>query len=376
MNKYSLSIEISKKEEPLKNKQKQPSSKQITLLNIPKKDIILTYNHSKNQYFINKDNKNNSQICHIKYNPFLQSYFLKKFYINPHENQKNSLFIEVPYTQDYEIKEGDYLKIGKITFFISEVYENNASNQENEENSYENSDRSVIKLKKIHNENQINNSHNNKPNITTNESYYNQINQDLNSKKHKSINVKPPLCRYCLLQEEDLENPLIKICICMGSVALTHVDCIKKWLYNKVNLIKNESILLVYYKILKCEICNSDLSDCFIVNGRRFSIFFDNNRDESYVIMKYIGNNNTKFLYKIGFHLNYLILGRSNKCNVCIKDFSISREHAIISLYNNRFYIKDLQSKYGTFIRVNSEFDGEGKGLYICIMYILCMYYV
>ena len=39
---------------------------------------------------------------------------------------------------------------------------------------------------------------------------------------------EPPICRFCLEQQE-VNNPLIKACRCSGSVAFVHSSCLVKW---------------------------------------------------------------------------------------------------------------------------------------------------
>ena len=40
--------------------------------------------------------------------------------------------------------------------------------------------------------------------------------------------VEQPICRFCLEQQE-VNNPLIKACRCSGSVAFVHSSCLVKW---------------------------------------------------------------------------------------------------------------------------------------------------
>jgi len=44
-------------------------------------------------------------------------------------------------------------------------------------------------------------------------------------------------------------------------------------------------------------------------------------------------------------------LGRGHQCEIKITDVSVSRVHAEIRLTNEKFYIKDMNSKFGTLIK-------------------------
>ena len=52
----------------------------------------------------------------------------------------------------------------------------------------------------------------------------------------------------------------------------------------------------------------------------------------------------------INVDISPFIIGRDEKSNYMIDDINISREHAMIVLENNKAYLIDNQSKYGTFI--------------------------
>jgi hypothetical protein len=36
-------------------------------------------------------------------------------------------------------------------------------------------------------------------------------------------------CRFCLLPQEEVKNPLVSPCACIGSVKYVHIDCLRKW---------------------------------------------------------------------------------------------------------------------------------------------------
>lgn len=54
-----------------------------------------------------------------------------------------------------------------------------------------------------------------------------------------------------------------------------------------------------------------------------------------------------------------IIMGRSSSCDVVIDDMLVSRKHAEIQQIKSAFFIKDLDSRNGTF--VNGKAVPEGK---------------
>lgn len=48
------------------------------------------------------------------------------------------------------------------------------------------------------------------------------------------------------------------------------------------------------------------------------------------------------------------VLGRSRVCDVQIHDPKVSRQHALLRLYNGRYFIQDMQSSRGTLVNSRS----------------------
>ncbi len=46
-----------------------------------------------------------------------------------------------------------------------------------------------------------------------------------------------------------------------------------------------------------------------------------------------------------------LKVGRGHQCEMRVNDISVSRTHAEVRFENNKFYIKDIKSKFGTLIK-------------------------
>lgn len=73
-----------------------------------------------------------------------------------------------------------------------------------------------------------------------------------------------------------------------------------------------------------------------------------NNQNNFDISDSFTFENNIKNWFK---NKSKVIIGRHVECDVVLSnDFSISRQHAVISLENNRYYIEDLNSTNGTFV--------------------------
>ena len=107
---------------------------------------------------------------------------------------------------DYNLKEGDILKIGRILVRIRTIrFSKNSSNNKKDKN---NDDKSV----------------------NTN---FSQSLQEIRM-EHNQIKKKEPkeplgnkLCRICYGEEDNEENPLLQPCTCSGSMKYIHLNCLK-----------------------------------------------------------------------------------------------------------------------------------------------------
>jgi predicted component of type VI protein secretion system len=58
---------------------------------------------------------------------------------------------------------------------------------------------------------------------------------------------------------------------------------------------------------------------------------------------------------------NPLKVGRGHQCEMRVNDISVSRVHAEVRFENNKFYLKDLKSKFGTLVKFREEFSIKDK---------------
>lgn len=141
----------------------------------------------------------------------------------------------------YKLREGDIIKLGKVMFKVREIK----------------IDEKVVKPKKKSTKNIMN-----IKDKTQAENFENDgVNLHDDAKK---INVKKkrknlPICRICLMEDNEEDNPLINPCNCIGSVRFIHILCLRRWLKSKITT-KNFNFLIVNsFKTLECEICKKNI---------------------------------------------------------------------------------------------------------------------
>ena len=69
-------------------------------------------------------------------------------------------------------------------------------------------------------------------------------------------------------------------------------------------------------------------------------------------------NNNYKSIQVINLEEGIkIVMGRGHDTDVRINDISVSRTHAQLSLVNNKIFIKDLKSKFGTLVLIQQPYE-------------------
>ena len=63
------------------------------------------------------------------------------------------------------------------------------------------------------------------------------------------------MCRICLSEEENDEDPLIAPCNCQGSAGFIHVNCLRQWLATKLTVKVTTNSVNYVWKENKCELC-------------------------------------------------------------------------------------------------------------------------
>ena len=323
--------------------------------------------------------RNNNEILFVNFNKS-NNYLNNKFWSNlwqiqffkdetqliiP-ENQQDKTYLTIKHSfkneegySGYKIKIGDNIKFGKMTIICKEIKINN---------NYD--DKVSIKEKTIPDNVLDENNHNNLNLMLSqnNANIINNLNTDLLNVNSVSINnnrtnrVKKTsnVCRICLSEDSEPENPLITPCRCSGTMRAIHVECLRDWLKSKI-IIKTYTHMTSYtYRAMECELClmTFPLKVKMSKTNKVFDLIFTNiPTTTSYVIFdQVVKDDQEKTSYLVMFKdKNSLKIGRSNDSDFRLSDISISRYHADINLIDNNVYIDDNDSKFGSLLLLQNN---------------------
>ena len=80
------------------------------------------------------------------------------------------------------------------------------------------------------------------------------------------------MCRFCLFEQSDPEDPLIEPCSCTGSMKHIHINCLRKWLNSKLHTKKTDYMSSITWKSLECELCKMQYNYDLYAKGRKFTL--------------------------------------------------------------------------------------------------------
>ena len=311
-------------------------------------ETIPNYLHNNILFYIHKTNNNkfyfqkNYQNLTFSYKAYLPLFDIFQNNINNIINNKNNNNNNIK----YNLSVGDVIKIGRIE----------------------------LKIKKINIENNQKNIYNNFINKTKNQKNIIKINNISNIKNINNEENKKKFCRICF--EDETISPLINPCQCKGDIKYIHLSCLKKWIKTKIikETFNKEKCIIYSYEKIFCEICKTEIPDLIKKEDNSIYEIWNINEDipfKNYIIFQinrkinksYNNNNNNNneinTIYIINLIKNKNIsIGRSVYCDIIINNLSISRIHCNLKLdaTDNKIYINDNHSKYGTVVLLQSNF--------------------
>ena len=345
------------------------------------------------------------------------NYFENNKFIKPYDSLdwvvigptkfSSSNSMNTKFDNSYKLTEGDFIKLGKITFLVRKIKinandilkETRRNNDSNSNSSisvdYNNSNMNINLNNTINDElaiyNRFNNSNYNYIDTNNallqktktkngNEKYnanINELSEAVNNKlkilymKLKTLNEKPKFkpfkCRICFCEGSfDGNDPLISPCKCTGSVKYIHLNCFRKWLTSKIVMktSSNNNIYCYTFKSLECEICKSSVPETVEYRGRFISLLDFKDIEPPYIILQTMyqyGSQNRNYsdfnvIFVISLKVkNFVIIGRANTSDIRINDVSVSRNHSMISYLDGNFYIDDIRSKFGTLLLIQNN---------------------
>ena len=298
--------------------------------------------------------------------------------------------------RSYKLSEGDFIKLGKITFLVRKIKHSNENLKETKRNnesnlsiSVENSNLNInnsinedlVIYNKFSSDNNYINTNNELLNTykikNNNKTENNNLQETVNNKlkmiylKLKTINEKKKTqsfkCRICFCEGSfEGNDPLISPCKCTGSLTYIHLNCLRKWLTLKVTSKSSSTNNIYYYSFrsLECEICKSPIPEIVEYRGKYLSLLDFKEIEPPYIILQTMYQYNFQSRNISEFNLifvmsmklkDFLVIGRANNSDIRLSDVSVSRSHSIISYDEGNFYIDDIGSKFGTLVLIQNN---------------------
>ena len=310
------------------------------------------------------------------------------------KNQLSRTWKISPKNIETEIKIGDIIKLGRVRLKFEKIHfkgletlndDNNneinnnyynALNVTSSFNTFINNTNNMNNNLNLNNTNNNNNNNNNNNitniNISLNESIENN---NLNQNKIKISNSKQTnttfnnlinpevYCRICFSSYSDLDDPLITPCKCKGSMKYIHYRCLKQCIDTKLQKKIEESYKFFTWKNFECEICKSEYPKYLKYKNNYYNMIDLNNNYDNYAICDYNLYDDSKkktfrkgiLLIKIINKYDEITVGRTQTNKLKLKDISVSRIHCSIINKNNKLYVVDKGSKFGTLIYLRKK---------------------
>ena len=335
------------------------NNEEIFILN-SNQDLQLKSNKNYDSSFLILSEINYSNNSFIINNP-IHSFNLKE--IIKKKNQITRTWKISQRNKESEIKEGDIIKLGRVRLKFDKICIKNNSIEQNKIN--------ILKQN-------TNNVHNNSYyNLNLSNNNITNVNQSLNESKisndkniHENINEESSsnhkyYCRICYRSDSDIENPLISPCKCSGSMQYIHYKCLKHFIDIKMQKKADENFKFYTWKNFECEICKYEYPKYLKYKNTIYPMVDIENDYDSYAICDYtLFDDNKKKTFRRGliiFKMNEendeITVGRTQSNKIKLKDISVSRNHCSIIKKNNKLYVLDKGSKFGTLIYMNNPIN-------------------
>jgi len=75
------------------------------------------------------------------------------------------------------------------------------------------------------------------------------------------------LCRICLCEESDENDPLISPCKCAGTMSSIHLECLREWLNSKRSKKDGDFVKTYCWKAMECELCKERFPGQIFLDG-------------------------------------------------------------------------------------------------------------
>lgn len=170
----------------------------------------------------------------------------------------------------------------------------------------------------------------------------------------------PKSCRICLEQEasnDPFENDL---CQCSRKVPI-HFRCLDLWLQERCNILSNGDVTLYDIDGMSCEVCGDIYPLEPFIKGKKQAFFTENRSSSTYLTLHVYSVDDYKIRIVAQINLKdknkAFRLGRDETNDIVFKDPSVSQLQAHFVWQSGQLSIYDDNSKFGTFIGLDSITD-------------------
>ena len=158
-------------------------------------------------------------------------------------------------------------------------------------------------------------------------------------------------CRICFRTHSNRIDPLLSLCYCSGTMALTHLRCLQRWAISRSVQKVNAHCISYLWKNLECDICRQDLPLDFVFEGNAYNLISVPAPNHRYLMLEDFRRDKYKcIVHVVNPELVPVLIGRSPDSDLKINDVSVSRSHATVHCRDSRFFLSDNGSKFGTLV--------------------------
>lgn len=173
-----------------------------------------------------------------------------------------------------------------------------------------------------------------------------------------SMDCESNLCRICMSLENEKDNPMISPCHCSGTMKYIHLFCLQRWIGTRLLKSVTDSSISYVWKSIDCEICQKAYPSDVPHLGKPFDLYPIEKPEVPYIMLEEISKaRNTRGVHIIHMRSKSTVkLGRGHESDVRVSDISVSRCHAQIRYCDSKFYLEDINSKFGTLVEISKPY--------------------
>jgi hypothetical protein len=135
-----------------------------------------------------------------------------------------------------------------------------------------------------------------------------------------------------------------------------HINCLREWLNSKKLVYQGDRVKSFFWKALECELCKLPFENK--MKERLFQIMDFEQPASEYMIMESVKSAPAKVVHVFFLDkADEFKIGRSVDTDMKIADISVSRLHSYIRIVDDKLYIEDNGSKFGTLIKIKEPFE-------------------